>query len=140
MRRDALVEQLILHEGLRLKPYMDSVGKITIGIGRNLSDTGITKAEALTLLDHDLDDAVADCASFPWFATLDPIRQRVVCDLRFNLGPARFRTFRRFLRALDEQDYWRAAKALQDSLWYQQVKTRGVRLVHMMRSGQDYLR
>ena len=39
-------EQLILHEGLRLKPYRDTVGKLTIGVGRNLDDVGITRAEA----------------------------------------------------------------------------------------------
>ena len=33
-----LIEQLIDHEGIELKAYKDTVGKITIGVGRNLDD------------------------------------------------------------------------------------------------------
>jgi lysozyme len=136
--RQMLVDQLIRHEGLRLKPYMDSVGKITIGVGRNLSDVGISQREAMDLLDHDVDEAVADLAgSFPWFVSLDHVRQRVMIDMRFNLGPTRFRVFKRMLRAMAEQDYPKAASAMRDSVWFQQVKTRGVRLVQMMLTGQD---
>ena len=31
-----LIEQLRLHEGERKKPYRDTVGKLTIGIGRKI--------------------------------------------------------------------------------------------------------
>src|SRR3990167_3936709 len=107
--RDLLLGQLIVHEGLRLKPYMDTVGKITIGVGRNLSDNGISRGEAMTLLNNDVDEVIADLATFPWFLTLDPVRQRVVADLRFNLGPERFRGFKRTLRAFSAGDYQVAA-------------------------------
>ena len=33
--------QLKAHDGLRLKPYRDSVGKLTVGVGRNLDDVGL---------------------------------------------------------------------------------------------------
>lgn len=33
---DRVKAQLVRHEGLRLKPYRYTVGKLTIGIGRNL--------------------------------------------------------------------------------------------------------
>jgi len=33
---------IIKHEVMVLEPYVDSVGKTTIGIGRNLDDKGIT--------------------------------------------------------------------------------------------------
>lgn len=132
-----LVDMLILHEGLRLFPYMDTVGKITIGAGRNLSDKGISHAEAMVLLEHDLDEAVADLSSFPWFLTLDATRQRVMIDMRFNLGPSRFRGFKRMLRAMGEGDYNRAAKAMRNSVWAQQVKIRADRLIRMMRTGEE---
>lgn len=136
--RQALVDQIIQHEGLRLRPYTDTVGKTTIGVGRNLSDVGISNAEAMLLLDHDLDEAITDLVgSFPWFVTLDPIRQRVMADMRFNLGASRFRGFQRMLRAMSEQDYPLAAAAMRKSLWYSQVKQRGKRLVHMMLTGED---
>lgn len=133
-----LVDQLIAHEGRRRFPYMDSVGKITIGIGRNLSDKGLSDTEVMTLFDHDLDEAVADLAgAFPWFRELDAVRQRVLVDLRFNLGPARLRGFKRLLRMMAERNYPLAAAALRDSLWYRQVKRRGVRLAQMMVTGTD---
>jgi len=43
-----IADQLILHEGLRLKPYHCPAGKHTIGIGRNLEDKGITEKEAFS--------------------------------------------------------------------------------------------
>ena len=90
---DALRQQLRLHEGLRLFPYVDTVGKTTIGCGRNLTDKGITIEEARFLLDHDITECLADLHSFGWFIGLDSIRQRALVDLRFNLGPIRFRGF-----------------------------------------------
>ena len=45
MNRDRLRAQLVLHEGSRLKPYRDTVGKLTIGIGRNLDDVGLSEDE-----------------------------------------------------------------------------------------------
>lgn len=135
---DALLKQLKLHEGRKRFPYEDTVGKITIGVGRNLTDRGLSDDEIDYLLNNDVDECVADLATFPWFATLDSIRQRVMVDMRFNLGPSRFRGFRRMLTAIAEKDYAKAAHSMQNSLWARQVKTRAVRLVQMMRSGEDY--
>lgn len=136
--RQKLMDQLIAHEGLRLKVYLDSVGIETIGVGRNLRGKGITHAEAMMLLEHDIDEVLTDLmASFPWFLTLDPVRQRAVADMRFNLGPTRFRGFKRTLRMLSEGQYQLAAASAKDSLWFKQVKSRGVRIVHMLQTGED---
>ena len=50
---ERMKEQLLRHEGLRLKPYRCTAGKLTIGIGRNLDDCGISQKEAYALLDND---------------------------------------------------------------------------------------
>jgi len=39
--------QLVRYEGLRLKPYRYTAGKLTICIGRNLDDWGISQTEAM---------------------------------------------------------------------------------------------
>lgn len=135
--RQDLVDQIIRHEGLRLKPYEDSFGNLTIGVGRNLTANGISNKEAMQLLDHDLDEAVADLAMFPWFLELDAVRQRVLVDLRFNLGPTRLRTFTRLLKALAVKDYQKASVSMRESAWFSQVKHRGVELVQMMQTGAD---
>lgn len=113
--RELLVDELVRHEGMRLKPYTDTAGKITIGCGRNLTDVGITKDEALLLLNNDIDAAVADLATFPWFATLDAVRQRALVDLRFNTGRAGFLKFKRFIAAMGVRDYSRAGDELMTS-------------------------
>ncbi len=41
-----LIDLIKRHEGLSLKPYMDSRGFLTIGYGRNLDANGISKSEA----------------------------------------------------------------------------------------------
>jgi lysozyme len=135
--RQLLVEQLIDHEALRLKPYYDTAGKITIGVGRNLSDKGLTDQEAFALLGHDIDECINDLATFAWFAALDSVRQRAVIDFRFNRGAAGFRDFRHFVHYMAIGDFLKAAGALRDSPWYGQVKRRGVRLARMIETGQD---
>jgi len=51
---DRIKEQLVRHEGLRLKPYRCTAGKLTIGIGRNLDDCGISQSEAYIMLINDI--------------------------------------------------------------------------------------
>jgi lysozyme len=136
--RQRLIDQLIRDEGLRLKPYMDSVGTVTIGVGRNLSDNGISNREAMDLLEHDVDAAIIDLArNFAWFEPLDPVRQRAVTNMRFQLGPTRFRGFKRMIRALSDGDYPMAASSARQSVWYAQSKQRAVRIVHMLLTGED---
>ena len=50
---------LIYHEGLRLGVYRCPAGKLTIGVGRNLEDRGITEEEAYYLLRNDIADVAA---------------------------------------------------------------------------------
>ena len=47
-----LIEQLKRHEGLKLKPYKCTADKLTIGVGRNLEDVGISEEEAEMLLQN----------------------------------------------------------------------------------------
>ena len=136
MSRDQLRAQIAKHEGLRLKPYQDTVGKWTIGYGRNLSDVGITRAEASMLLDHDIDDAMRDLmARFPWTATLDTVRFAVLVEMCFNLGIARLAGFKNTLKAVERGDYEAAAKGMLASKWASQVKGRAVTMAQQMRAG-----
>ncbi|WP_232034153.1 glycoside hydrolase family protein [Mycoavidus cysteinexigens] len=41
-------------EGERFKPYFDTVGKITIGVGRNLTDGSVSQGECELLLQNDI--------------------------------------------------------------------------------------
>lgn len=110
------------HEGLRLKPYTDTVGKLSIGYGRNLTDTGISFDEATSMLNTDVARATAQARNtFDWFDDLTPARQDVIVMLIFNMGLAGFRTFRNLIGALDNSDWTQAAWELSNSKWAQQV-------------------
>jgi len=132
-------EQLILHEGLRLKPYVDTVGKVTIGIGHNLTDKGITYERAIQIFEDDLQECLLDLQTFVWWDILDEIRKKVIIDMRFNLGAAGLRTFKNTLKAVSEGKYELASELMMKSKWAKQVKGRAVRLSNMMKTGKDYI-
>lgn len=128
---------LIRHEGLRLKPYRDIRNKLTIGIGRNLEDVGITREEALLLLDHDIARVRHEVErAFPWFSRLNPARKDVVLNMVFNLGLSRFRRFRKTIAAIKARDWEQAAREMLASLWARQVGRRARELAEMMRRGK----
>ena len=135
MNRAELTKQLQRDEGLRLMPYKDSVGKLTIGIGRNLDDRGITEVEALSLLRNDIDIVEAELTKLPIYRKLDEVRQTVLANMAFNIGVPRLLKFRQTWIALDAGDYAKAADEMLDSTWAQQVGLRAVRLSEMMRTG-----
>lgn len=132
-----LREQLIRHEGLRLKPYTDTVGKLTIGVGRNLADVGISAEEAYYLLDRDIGAATTMLDShLPWFKSLDEVRRAVLIDMCFNMGWLTLSTFHGTLAAIEGHEFDQASAHMLDSKWATQVGVRATRLAMMMRSGQ----
>lgn len=134
---DKLTEMLVEHEGLRLKPYRCTAGKLTIGVGRNLDDRGITPDEALYLLRNDIEISRKELsASFPWFDGLDSVRQSVLIDMCVNLGLARLKGFRNTLALIGVGKYEAAAVEMLDSKWAQQVGRRAQRLSGMMATGR----
>ena len=136
---ERLRQQLIRHEGSSRTPYVDSVGKVTIGVGRNLEDNGLSENEVLMLLDNDIRTAEQDArALVPDFGQLTDVRQRVIIDMAFNLGRARLAGFRKFLAAVQIQDYVTAREEMLDSKWARQVKGRAGRLANMMATGKDF--
>lgn len=133
-----LEEQIRLHEGIRLFPYRDTVGKLTIGVGRCIDACGITEEEALYLLRNDIARVTQEVTTaLPWFARLSPIRQRVLVDMAFNLGTAGLLRFKMMLRAASEGEYEDAARAMRASRWAQQTKSRATRLAEMMRTDRE---
>lgn len=139
MNRGLLLEQLRRHEGLKLKAYRDSVGKLTVGYGRNLDDRGITEEEAGFMLDNDIDAVVADLERMPLYLGLDPVRQVVLANMAFNMGLPTLLTFSRMLGALADQDWQRAADEMLDSKWARQVGSRADELSELMRLGEAAL-
>lgn len=136
MDRETLKSELIRDEGLELKLYRCTAGKLSIGVGRNLEDKGISKAAAMFLLNEDIDETIANADRlFPWWRTMSENRQRAFLNFLFNVGPGTALTFKKTMLALKEQRWEDAAKEFENSLWYRQVGNRAKRIVEMIRNG-----
>lgn len=132
-----LLELLRRHEALRLKPYTDTVGKLTIGYGRNLTDRGISRTEAEGFLVRDVGETERDLQiRFPWMAGLDDVRWAIMVDMAFNMGVAGLAGFYDTLSLIREGRYAEASEQMMKSRWAQQVGTRAERLRKMMETGE----
>ncbi|MDE1145655.1 MAG: glycoside hydrolase family protein [Azospirillaceae bacterium] len=131
-----LVTDLRRDEGVRLKPYTDTVGKLTIGVGRNLTDTGLSAAEVDVLLTNDI-TAVADGLerSLPWSRALSEARQRALANMAFNMGLPTLLTFHTTLGHLQAGRFDQAADAALASKWASQVGGRAQRVAALIRAG-----
>jgi len=131
-----LSEDLERDEGLRLKPYADTVGKLTIGVGRNLDDVGISEVEARMMLQEDIRRATRGLDSrLPWWRSLCDERQDVLVNMAFNLGLSRLLGFKGTLAKMQAKDWAGAAAEMLDSAWAKQVGGRARRLSEQMRRG-----
>ena len=132
----ALRVELTLDEGEKSKPYIDTSGNVTIGIGRNLTANGVSADEISLMFTNDVTAAESALdAGVPWWRTLDPVRQRVMLNMCFNMGWTVFSQFKRFFIFMKGGEWEEAGAAMQASLWWHQVGERAVRLQGMVLTG-----
>lgn len=131
-----LEEQLIVDEGFRTKPYKDTVGKTTIGYGRNLDDVGISQAEAYFMLQNDIKKVINQLyAKLPFFKDLTDGRQNALANMAFNLGIDKLMEFKNTLSLIEQKRYTEASTAVLDSKWATQVGERAKRISEKIRLG-----
>ena len=132
-------EQLLFHEGEKLKPYKDSLEIWTIGVGHNLNN-GISQAASRFIFKEDLKEAIDWLIGFfgPHFwESISEGRKRALIDLRFNLGSSKFKGFKRLIAAVKNHEWHMAAYELTDSLWWRQVQDdRKNLLYHQLKTGE----
>ena len=125
------------NEGRRKYPYLCPAGKITIGIGRNLEDVGLSDKEIDFLFANDMSTARMACQSlFRRSSGIDERRHAVLLDMAFNLGLPRLAKFKNMRTAVDEGDWKRAANELLDSRYAEQVPNRARRNAEILRTDQ----
>lgn len=112
------------------------MGKLTIGVGRNLDENGISENEALILLANDIKRCEIEASQFAWFRYLSPVRQDVILCMLFNLGLPRFKGFKKMISAIQKGDYIEAADQMLDSKWAEQVGDRAETLATMMETNK----
>jgi lysozyme len=143
MNLTLLEQELRRDEGVRFSPYKDTKGIMTVGIGHNL------QAKPLYNITYPLTDYQVSCIfqldvkevvdqlnqHLPWWEHLDEVRQRVLCNMCFNLGINTLLTFKNTLTAISLGNYEQATVGMRNSAWFKQVDNRAVRLANAMQTG-----
>ena len=144
-------QQLMRHEGLRLKVYRCTAGHLTIGYGYNLDANplripehsiqtiirrGITEPMAQRWLRQAVGLLEFDVLRLVDAPKLNEPRQAVVVNMAYNLGFKGFSEFKRMMRALRQEDYMQAALEMMDSKWATQVGNRAHELAKQMETGE----
>ena len=148
---EEIINRLILHEGLKLKPYKCPAGFLSIGVGRNLITNpltvqeqkvvgdlsqGITYEMAIYLLRHDIKRVMEECRScFSFWKHLDAERKYALLDMCFNLGLRRLMGFKKMLNSLEIGDYRGAAKECLNSKYAKDVGKRAERIAKTFETG-----
>ena len=137
MDKERFFAALKRHEGQKLKIYLDTEDKWTVGVGHNLSDNGISQAASDFILAEDTQIAANDALKLvPNFSELSDIRQEVIINMSFNLGYPRLKGFRKFLSAIEEGSFDEAANEMKDSRWFKQIGGRAWELVWQFRNDE----
>ena len=130
--RVELTKQLRRDEGDVLTAYEDSLGFLTIGVGRLIDKKkggGITAEESAYLLANDIEaKTAAVLKALPWAATLDQPRLGVLVNMAFQLGVAGLLQFKNTLEFIKQKEYTKAAAGMNNSLWAKQTPERCARL------------
>jgi lysozyme len=134
---NALIQELLKkHEGLRLKPYRCTAGKLTIGYGRNLEDKGITEEEAEKMLLNDIAEVERELEQrVRCFHQLTTTRRAVLINMAVNMGVRGLLKFKLFLKDLENGEYKHASREMLNSRWARQVGSRAIELSELIKRG-----
>ena len=133
---EVLIDDLINDEGIRLKAYRCTAGKLTIGIGRNLDDKGLSIQEIMYLCKNDINEILPQLQKLPFWNELNSARQEVLANMAFNLGVEGLLKFKKTIDLISKKEYEKASAEMLRSKWANQVGKRALRLSKVMRSGE----
>jgi lysozyme len=137
MDRAKLAAQLEVDERKCKRIYVDTVGKVTGGIGRNMTDRDFSDDEIVLMLKNDIYSVETDLdRNLPWWRGLSEARQNALANMCFNLGIVRLLTFKNMLKFLQAGRWDIAADEAKNSKWATQVGARADRIVNLIRKGE----
>jgi lysozyme len=144
-------QRLEFHEGLRLKPYRCTAGKLTIGVGHNIESrdwteeekraigdwkNGITKNAAYMILRNDINLCLDKLKTLGYWYYLDEERQYALLDLCFQLGWSGLNKFRKMLEAFRTKNWSEAERQCLDSNYAKQCPKRANRIAKLIKYGR----
>lgn len=135
-----------MEEGKRNRPYLDTEGYWTIGIGHLMEDQSPSNKNfsiddnlVYKMYEQDLQNKIDDLGrALPWAKDLDPVRYMCLLDMCFQMGIGGLLGFNNTLRCIKEGDYEQAAKNMLVSKWAKQTPNRAKRRADEMRTGIAY--
>jgi len=137
MNRQKLIEHLEREEGKLSKPYKDTVNKLSIGVGRNLDDVGLSDDEIMYLLGNDITRVERQLdVNLTWWRGMCDARQVALASMCFQLGITVLLAFKKSFQFLRNGQYELAANEALDSRWGKQVPARAKRVTEMIRTGE----
>lgn len=117
---------------LRVLP---SGGKVTIGIGRNLSDKPLSDAVITLMFAEDAQEAEDACIVIfgkPLWASWSDNRRLGWLNMAFNLGQGRLSNFVNTVKFARIGEWKQVEANLKDSRWYRQVGSRAERVIALI--------
>lgn len=145
---DSVTAQIAQDEDLRLQVYDDAtgkpikpgdkvIGKPTVGYGCLLcAPGGITKDEALQMLNARVAKARELAATIDGYDGLDPVRQGIIIQMVYQMGLAGVLKFKDTLAHIRAHDWKAAAEGMRNSTWATQTPGRAKRLADQMEFGK----
>ena len=126
-----LIDRVLEHEGFRSKPYLDSLGILTIGHGL----TYITEKESERIVRERL-AAIREniLVKWPWMTGCPSDYIDIVTEMVFQMGLTGVSRFVNFLRHSADHNWSSAADEMLDSTWARQTPGRAESLADIVRS------
>ena len=137
---DAIKAHLEREEGRVEYAYRDSLGFLTIGVGRLIDKRKggkLSDAEIDLLLANDIKAKMKAIEDWPAWAAVkdDPARATALLSMAFQLGPAGLAEFKNSLALIAGKQWSAAAANLRASLWAKQTPNRAARVTQMIATG-----
>jgi lysozyme len=139
-------KMIIGHEGVRYRPYKDSRGLWTVGVGHLIGngtslppawDRQFTESEVLGLFEKDYEEHRRAAENIPGFNKMNIAGKAALTDLTFNMGPHWIKKWPNTAKKLEAGDFEGVASDLEQSKWYTQVGNRAPKIVGLMRKAGD---
>jgi len=134
-----LKDQLKIDEGVKYEIYEDHLGYATFGIGHLITykdpeygwpvGTKVSEDRINEVFKTDVQKFVSETQKvFPDLINKPDNIQVVLVNMCFNLGAPRLSKFKKFITAINDEQWIEAAVEMMDSRWARQVGPRAERL------------
>ena len=142
---DDIKAMIIGHEGVRNRPYKDSLGLWTVGVGHLIGDgkslpkemdRKFSDSEISEMFEMDYAKHKKIAERTPGYNKANKAGQGAMIDLGFNMGKW-WPKWPNTSKALKAGDFDAAARGLEDSKWYTQVGNRAKTIVSLIENAGD---